>query len=509
MPPRRVSPFGNDPTSDPFQVEAPGVMQPETIGTPYDVSPGGGFGIPPTSQPMGPGDLTGQGTTYGSNREITGTTPPPATTGPTREQVGSAYQQYLGRTMNPDEYNSWAGNNDYIAGISGSPEARQFATQGAGAPKEPASYGAVQGAVTGKLNDPHEQSPKYRMLRALQMYGATRGNLQGAVDYYNKLYGGNAKVLSDDTIDMGIPGWQPVDVFNQNQNAMQWTMVGPVPGQPTSSTQSTQGTSGTTSTSGGGTPGNALGGGLGDLLASIIGQLGTQHTNVPTGPNLPGGYTPPGNVGDDPMSGLLDSALAGTLLSGGLTPFGGGVENALASLIGRGGVSPDIQQQIIGAREKSGLAQRSMLEDARSALADSGQLSEPGIMQGGTNAAVERIGERIAPDFASSLRDIYTHGLDVSNTGLLTALQTATGLSEAEANNILQAVGTGTQRQAALSNIALNVLHTNIDWQKFLAQHNLDQAKLSEDIQNGRYDRIVSLLQLFLQASGVAAGGYY
>lgn len=491
-PVRRQNLFGLDepqPEQNPFELpDISGGDGAAQSFTPYETAPGGGIGLPPTSTAMGPGDIAGWGTGAG-----------------TGWGTGTQYQIGTDNERIPNPPNA---NPPPVVGAPG-------AGQAAGTPPAPTQYNTVQGADTHKLNDQTEQSPKYRMLRLFQQYGATRGNMQNAVDAYNKLYGGSAKVISDDTVDFGISGWNPVDFYNAEGNTPQFVMVGGPNSPPTSSAQSVGAGAGAGTGAGTGTgtgagagagTGSGLGGGIGDLLQTILASLGSGSGSSSYTPT---GYAPPGDVEQDPMSQLIDSSLAGTLLSGGNTPFGTGVQDALAAIIGRGGVSPDVEQQVIDAREKSGIAQRSMLEDARAGLADYGTLSEPGIAQGGTNAAVEHISDRIAPEFASSLRDIYTHATDASNSGLLSALQTATGLSEAQANNILGAIGTGTQRQQALSNIALGVLDRNIEWNKFLAQHGLDQVRLATDIQHGRFDQIISLLQLFLQGGQVAAGGYY
>lgn len=221
---------------------------------------------------------------------------------------------------------------------------------------------------------------------------------------------------------------------------------------------------------------------------------------------LPGGFT---DEGADPMSQLIDSGNAGLILNGGSTPFGNSLQAQLLQLIQNGGVSPDIATKLIGAREDAALAQRSMLEDARAALAGQGILSAPGVDQGATTDAIGRISEKIAPEFAGAVRDIYGQALDESNQSFMSALQMATGLSDSQSKTLLAALGQGTSRQQVLAGIALDNLSANMDWNKFLAQHSLDQTKLAEDISQGRMTQVIQLLQLFLQGAGTAAGGYY
>jgi hypothetical protein len=164
--------------------------------------------------------------------------------------------------------------------------------------------------------------------------------------------------------------------------------------------------------------------------------------------------------------------------------------------------------RLIGARERFGRMQQGLTEDARATLAESGGLSLPGVEQGGTNAAIRRISERIAPDFASELRELEAEALDTSNASLMQSLQLATGMSADMARNVLSGAQTTTQRQQILAGIALDSLSQNMQWNQFLAQFGLDRVRLEEEIRMGRIATLVPLLQLFLQGAQTAAGGY-
>lgn len=56
-------------------------------------------------------------------------------TDPHRQAVAAAYQQYLGRAMSDQDYQSWAGNNNAAAEIANSPEARARGGGGSSAPQ--------------------------------------------------------------------------------------------------------------------------------------------------------------------------------------------------------------------------------------------------------------------------------------------------------------------------------------------------------------------------------------
>ena len=76
-----------------------------------------------------------------------------------------------------------------------------------------------------------------------------------------------------------------------------------------------------------------------------------------------------------------------------------------------------------------------------------------------------------------------------------------------QAQNMLQAIQLGNQRQGMLSDIALRNLQQNQDFSKFLAQHGLDRARTMEDIRNGRIQNLLPLIQQYFGAAGQARAG--
>lgn len=192
-----------------------------------------------------------------------GVTPPgtPAQT-PTDSRTGiaNAYQKYLGRSANESDFQSWIGNNNYEAGISGSPEAQAFAK----GQTYQRSYDPALGFDQGKLNDPTRgTTPKYDFGRAAQEFtGWSRGNLQPLVDYYNTKYGKKARVVGEDRIDFDVPGWDAIDVINGENEALQWLITGGPSGSgggasPTSAPGGSGGAQGLASGGGGGITGTA------------------------------------------------------------------------------------------------------------------------------------------------------------------------------------------------------------------------------------------------------------
>ena len=247
------------------------------------------------------------------------------------------------------------------------------------------------------------------------------------------------------------------------------------------------------------------------ILSAISNLLGPS----PSRPALPPGYSPPGDplseglnqVGQDPLSQILNSGIAGVIQEGG-TPYGQSVASTIAQLINQGGLTQPTQARLTAARDAEAKAFQGQLSDARDALAAQGTLSEPGMPQGPLEEAISRITYNLGPAYAREVSGIESGAMDTANKNVMDALTMATGLSHDQAQNVLQAIGTGTNRQTALGQIALQTLNTNVQWQEFLAQYGLDTDKVMEELQQGRIAQIAPLLSAFLQAAQVSAGGF-
>lgn len=413
------------------------------------------------------------------------------------------------------------------------------------------TYNPMPGWDTGKLQDLEHQNAKYDFARAVQTLGIpsqqARGNLEVYVDWLQARGYPDARVTSDDKIDFG-DGYGPVDVVDRHGN---WIWL-------------------PDSAQGGGQPPPTPTVPSPTIVSGVPG--GTTASITPSGagaqgPRLDYGYAPPGDAGvfdptllqqvsDDPLSQLITAALAGLLTEGGQTPFGTDLEETLRQLIGEGGGGgeatpfgkemedtirnliatsgdindPAIRARFESARELENKAMRTQMTDARAALAGRNILSEPGMPQGPETTAVRRITESIAPEFARATRDIYATEMEAADkrkmealglgTGMATAqmqardsrlvslLTQATGLAEDQARTILDTANAGTDRQAALANIALRSLEDNMVWNQFLAQYGLDRERLMNEIENGNTENVTSILSLFMQFASLIRGGY-
>lgn len=261
-------------------------------------------------------------------------------------------------------------------------------------------------------------------------------------------------------------------------------------------------------------PATTGGGGASGSGGSTIGNLRNAYTQIgqqyggPGGPGITNG--PLQQMGQDPLSLLITGALANFLGAEGSTTFGGDVQNALSGIMARGGELPkdQIARRYESARELLDKGRRTMVNDMRGDLASRNLLSEPGIPQGAEIGGLERITERLAPEFSRALRDIYSDEAAKADARQMTALQLATGFSTDQARNLLAGIGEGTARQTALADIALRSLQTNMAWSQFLAQFGLQRDQVMYEMQNGNIEQMLPLLQAFLQLGQMSNAGY-
>jgi pyoverdine/dityrosine biosynthesis protein Dit1 len=105
------------------------------------------------------------------------------------------------------------------------------------------------------------------------------------------------------------------------------------------------------------------------------------------------------------------------------------------------------------------------------------------------------------------LRDIQINRAQANDQRLSEALTLATGMAQDQADTMIAALGEGTNRQKALSDIALGVLDRNMIWNQFLANYGLDRDRLLNEIQQGNIDQLLPIFQLFMQFASLSRGG--
>lgn len=433
------------------------------------------------------------------------------------------YRRYLGRDASEDEVNKWLtgqfgwGDSSNLGaierGISTSEEAsrRRAATPGESYRSDPYT-GFTGNHDYSAFNTAREQKPRASAKDAFAMVsnGAPPppfGNKAALADWFNQYVRPGFESLGHRVLSVSEDGFTYTNHegtffvdFAQNAGAQPGTM------QQRLQWLARPADAATASRYGVDMNGNPIGGAarpggggsssaLGDLK-TLFGQLGLQYGG-PGGPGQTKG--PLEQVGQDPLSHLITGALVDFIGRGGSTAFGEEVQKAL--LEGINGANPNAMRRFESARELMAKGRRTMMNDARGELAHRGLLSEPGIPQGAEIGAVKRIEEAIAPEFARALRDIYTEETSKS-------LQLATGFAADQARTFLAGLGEGTQRQTALASIALQSLSQNMAWNQFLAEFGLKRDALLAQLQNGRVDDVMQLLNTFVSLTSLSRGGY-
>lgn len=408
-----------------------------------------------------------------------------------------------GRTLDPQVWETYSDDPQPSTGGGGSggggysqftPSGKRITDQWSGNTtiNPGGNFGNMRGFDIYNFYDPNMQTLKYQVGRILADYPPTpQGLAQAMKDPRMKAAAPNAKQVDFDGIDFG--DGKKVDVgqaFDPNKNTgagWQWLTSA---GAPAAS-------------SGGGGGGNRT---TADLR-NLFGALGSQFGG-PGGPGIANG--PLEQMGQDPLSQLITGGIADFLLRGGQTEFGQNVSDIILGMLKNGDTLNEDQlaRRFESARELMGKGERTMMNEGRSALASRNLLSEPGIPQGSEIGMVGRVQEAIAPEFSRALRDAWTEEARASDARQLTSLQLAAGMSADQAKTFLAGVGEGTARQVALANIALATLDRNMAWNQFLAEFGLKRDTVLAQLQNGRVDDVMDLLNQFLALSGAANQGY-
>ena len=395
---------------------------------------------------------------------------PPPLSGP----FGSA----LPKPTGPSSPTDWGG---------GIPDQQKRQTQDA------INKGAPAGFDQGKWKDTNWQSTKYQAGRIIAAGGSVDDILrQPSFKGYTR--------VSDDKIK--APDGNIYDVIYDSEGAhrAQFTLVGGPRWEQEN-------------------PGNGRGGQAANTASPQSSSMGDWDTFLGSLGRSEGGtggggvnsqLGMQGNVGQDWLSQLITGGLGRLAYGGGANQFGNDVNATLADVI-RGSAGGPNQERMNARletlREQSGLAQRSMANDAREALASRNLLSEPGTPQGPEISAMTRISERIAPQFAQGLRDAYVSESQLADQRLMQGLGLAADQSQAQSANLLGTLSAGTERQGVLAQIALGTLDRNIVWNQFLANYGLDRERLVNEIQNGRFQNVQQIMELFAKYVEMARNG--
>ena len=211
------------------------------------------------------------------------------------------------------------------------------------------------------------------------------------------------------------------------------------------------------------------------------------------------------------------------------TPLGEDVQSTLQDLIASGGAIPEDQQrramEIEAARSPLDMLRQAQMEQGQAALASRNLLG-----QGPEMDYMQRLEQGLAPMYAQAGQQIqlaeraaadarYQQALEsgqrmaqqsdlMQEERLSNAMTLATGMSQEQSRNLLNAVQTTTDRQQMLGDMAMKSLDQNMEWNKFLAEFGLKRDQALELIQTGRLNQLVPLIELYLKAALEARMGY-
>lgn len=242
------------------------------------------------------------------------------------------------------------------------------------------------------------------------------------------------------------------------------------------------------------------------LLAAIKG--------INTGPDVSASQLPdPGSLpvitvpGQD-LGPSIDSTLQEEMA--GSDPLG--LKNYISSLLqntaGGGINSQRLQSRLEGARENLTSGETAALSDLRGVLADRGLLGTPGSPQGPESDATTRALLPVEQSYLGNVRQAYQDESTAADQMQLQAIQAATGWSADEAQQRLAAADAAGNRQQMLADIAAKSLEDNMAWNEFIANFGLNREQVQEQIQSGRIDQLLPMIQLFISLANSARGGF-
>jgi len=261
-------------------------------------------------------------------------------------------------------------------------------------------------------------------------------------------------------------------------------------------------------------------------------------------------------VGEDPISRLMNAGLAATAWGGGTTPtnLAGQTQGALRSIMGRGGqgggvpteqgwfmentlqdllqgggrLPPDVQrraQEMETLRDPIEAFRRAQMAQGQAALASRGLLG-----QGPEAGFMEGLEQRLAPMYAQAGQQValgeaeradqrYRDALQLaSEQGQVQAqrredrlsdtLALATGMTEEQSRNMLATAQTWTERQKMLAGVVGDELSRNQLFNQFLAEFGMDRDQTLNDIKEGRLAALIPALNQFLSTIQTSAQGF-
>lgn len=229
-----------------------------------------------------------------------------------------------------------------------------------------------------------------------------------------------------------------------------------------------------------------------------------------------------------PKTGQASSSLLGRFSGGGSGSSGGTgkgdeVYGYLKGLFPGGALNTDVMNRRLDS-VRSGLnAQRQSTTKNNQAY-----LADRGLAGSGPEAtANENLESRLFGQFGSAYNDIYADESQNADNRMMTALTTAAGMSEGEAERAIAQFRANTERDLGFGNLALgnktadnnftlgsgnlalgNSKNTN-DYNLGAGRLQLDREQLEEIIRSGDSDRLLKYLEMLQRGAETSSNGHY
>jgi len=91
---------------------------------------------------------------------------------------------------------------------------------------------------------------------------------------------------------------------------------------------------------------------------------------------------------------------------------------------------------------------------------------------------------------------------------LTNAINQSANITDSQSRNLVDTINATTGVQKMRNDAAIDVLDRNIQWNQFLAEYDLDRAKVIEMIDQNRFGEILPYLNAFLQAIQTGTVGW-
>lgn len=232
------------------------------------------------------------------------------------------------------------------------------------------------------------------------------------------------------------------------------------------------------------------------------GDRGGGNMSAPTGGyNWESGGGGGGGEGGSQMTGSSSSG----------NPFAADVMKALTGMFPNGAFNQDVVNRRVDNQRD--VLNRNRISQGKSNAA---QLASRGLIGSGPEqSASTNLESRLGDQFNSAVNDIYANEGQAADQRMMSALQTAAGLTSTQAQQMIDTFranterqGVGYQHELGLGNLALGNMQAQNSYNLGLGSQGLDRDRLLYDIEHGDTQSLIDLIAQLYQGAGTSAGGH-